>query len=455
MPWKINHFTGQAQLFRNDLEAVFVRRPNRFLIIAKAEGKETACHCPDPGRLTELLFPGARLILEKRCGAEGPADLGRNSSEGRDARGHACRGAGRPAKTAYTAAAVSYRGGIVPLFSARVNRAAEKLILEKIIPGLKEIHPEFSLGGSRFDFLCLDGTGARHLVEVKACSLVEYGVAMFPDAPSSRALKHLEELAALSGRGYCCHILFVITHGAPRVFVPNLHTDPEFAAALYRYGRAALPGKAAGGVAAEPGAAARAAGKTAPVLVHAALIRCGKNGGARLAEASVSEGAFIPLDLSFGGLAEKDSGSYLVILEISGTGRMSIEAGSLGNIEIRPGWYVYAGNAMKNLSRRISRHLRKVRKRKHWHIDYLTPLASNISALPIRSRRGLECELAAALEDLGGKGAPGFGCSDCRGAGGRRCASHLFYFGKNPMENKSFVDMLMRFRHAESLGLYR
>jgi sugar fermentation stimulation protein A len=429
-----------VKLFQNDLEAVFVKRPNRFLIIAEAEGRETACHCPDPGRLAELLFPGARLILEKRRGG--------------------IRDAGRPARTAYTAAAVRSRGEVVPLFSARVNRAAEKLVLEKIIPGLRETRAEFSLGGSRFDFFCVDERGARHLVEVKACSLVEYGVAMFPDAPSSRALKHLEELAALGDRGYCCHMLFVITHGAPEVFVPNLHTDPDFAAALRRYGRAAPPETARGGAAAEP--AARTAGESGPVLVHAALIRCGTNGSARLVRDPVSRGGgFIPLDLSRGGLAEKNSGSYLVILEIPGTERkgrrgspetQGIEAGSLGKIEIKPGWYVYAGSAMKNLSRRMSRHLRRVKKRKHWHIDYLTPLASKIKALPVRSCRSLECDLAAALEKLGGEGVPGFGCSDCRGAGGRRCASHLFYFGKNPEEDRGFVDMLMRFRHAESPG---
>ncbi|MDR1318606.1 MAG: DNA/RNA nuclease SfsA [Treponema sp.] len=430
----------QVKLFQNDLEAVFAARPNRFLIIAKAGGKETACHCPDPGRLTELLFPGARLILEKRRGGQSAVKRG------------------PPAKTAYTAAAVRYRGEIVPLFSARLNRAAEKLILKKIIPGLKEIHAEFSLGNSRFDFLCIDEKGRRHLVEVKACSLVEHGVAMFPDAPSGRALKHLEELASLGSRGYCCHLLFVITHGEPKVFVPNPHTDPAFAAALYRYGRPARS-RTAGGRTRETGEGA------APVLVHAALIRCGEDGAARLA-AAPGGGGFIPPDLSRGELAEKNSGSYLIILEIpkeipeagkrakakarrDASGTLILEAGALGNIEIKPGWYVYAGSAMKNLSQRISRHLRRVKKKKHWHIDYLSPWASKIRALPICSRRNLECDLAAALEALGGKGVPGFGCSDCRGAGGRRCSSHLFYFRKNPMEERSFVEMLMRFRHEE------
>jgi sugar fermentation stimulation protein A len=382
-------------LFQNDLEAEFLRRPNRFLIIAKKGNQELACHCPNPGRMWEMFFPGARLILEKRPGAA----LGASQ-----------------AKTGYTAAGIYYRDGVAPLFSARANRAAEALILKKIIPGLAEIHREFTLGNSRFDFLCVDRQGGRHLVEVKACSLVEHGAAMFPDAPSVRALKHLEELAALGEQGYHGHVLFVIVHGNAAVFIPNLHTDPELAAALSRYGQS-------GG----------------PVRLHAALIRCNREGQAALINAAV------PVDLSHGELAAHNSGAYLVILELAGAA--SIAVGSLGTRTFAGGWYVYAGSALKNLSRRLSRHLRKTRKQKHWHLDYLTPHAKTIAGLPVRSYRSLECDLAAALKNIGGTAIPGFGSSDCR----KKCESHLFYFSADPMENRAFVELLFRFRHVESL----
>jgi sugar fermentation stimulation protein A len=407
----------RVSLFRNDLEAVFVRRPNRFLIIADADGRELPCHCPNPGRLTEFFgfrdcnIPGMGLILEKRA----PSST---------------------AKTAWTVAALRYRGGIVPFFSARANRAAEALLLPELIPGLREVHPEFTLGNSRFDFLCIDGRGQRHLVEVKACSLIEYGAAMFPDAPSERALKHLEELADLSSQGYRCHVLFVIVHGKPEVFIPNLHADPAFAAALSVYGHAAAP---PGGSA----KAAKAAGKRGkkqsggPVAIHAGLLRCGPDGSAELAA------PFIPVDLSHGELAAGDGGNYLIILEIPKAG--TAEIGALGTIAFPPGWYVYAGSARKNLSKRISRHLRKTGKQRHWHLDYLCPLAKTIKALPFYTYQNLECNLAAALAALGGKAVPGFGSSDCR------CASHLYYFKNRPQENRSFIDMIFRFRHAEGL----
>jgi sugar fermentation stimulation protein A len=410
-----------VRLFTNDREALFIRRPNRFLIIAgdEADGEELACHCPNPGRLIEFFgprgndIPGIRLILEKRSG-----DGGAKPSK---------------AKTAWTAAGIYYRDTVAPLFSSRANRAAERLILKRIIPGLREIRPEYTVGSSRFDFLCIDGTGQRHLIEVKACSLIEYGVAMFPDAPSGRALKHLEELAELGNRGYACHVLFVIVHGRPHKFIPNLHTDPDFAAALSRYGTAAAHRAAVLPAEDHP---ERAAPGFAPVSIHAALLRCDREGTAVWTAA-------VPVDLSHGELAESGGGNYLIILELPE--QTVLEPGALGIINFAPGWYVYAGSARKNLSQRINRHLRKTGKEKHWHIDYLTPSAKTIKALPIMSYRNLECDLARSLGELGGRAVPGFGSSDCR------CGSHLYYFTDPPLGNRGFVDMLLRYRHREAL----
>jgi sugar fermentation stimulation protein A len=149
------------------------------------------------------------------------------------------------------------------------------------------------------------------------------------------------------------------------------------------------------------------------------------------------------VDLSHGTLAGSDGGNYLVILELSQPGDIAV--GSLGTISFEQGWYVYAGSARKNLAARINRHLRKVRKQKHWHLDYLTAYAERIKALPVFSYRNLECELARRLGELGGKAVKGFGSSDCR------CESHLYYFAEPPMGNRAFTDMLLRFRHVEGL----
>jgi sugar fermentation stimulation protein A len=322
-----------------------------------------------------------------------------------------------------------YRDTVAPLFSSRANKAAEELILKEIIPGLKEIKAEYTLGDSRFDFLCIDAKKRKHLVEVKACSLIEYGVAMFPDAPSGRALKHLEELAELSNpsgshvQGYHCHVLFVITHSDPAVFIPNLHTDPEFAAALSRLGHAEVPPRRT------------ALSGSGPVTIHAALLRCDSSGRTVLTSAKV------PVDLSHGALAESNAGNYLMLLELPES--RDIAVGALGTIRFKAGWYAYAGSARKNLAQRMNRHLRRERKQKHWHFDYLTPWAGKIKALPIMSYRNLECDLARELEKLGGKGIANFGSSDCG------CGSHLYYFKEPPMGNRAFVDMLLRYRHQQ------
>jgi sugar fermentation stimulation protein A len=348
------------------------------------------------------------------------------------------------AKTGWTAVGLYYRDTVAPLFSSRANKAAEELILKEIIPGLKEITPEYTIGDSRFDFLCIDAKKKKHLVEVKACSLIEYGVAMFPDAPSGRALKHLEELAELTKQGYCCHVLFVITHSDPAVFIPNLHTDPEFAAALSRLGHAAiLPEGGVGGRGRKKAAVGSGSGHTASeVTIHAAVLRCDSSGRTVLTEPA------LPVDLSHGKLAESNAGNYLMLLELP-EGR-DIEVGALGTIRFKAGWYVYAGSARKNLSQRVNRHLRKKRKQKHWHFDYLTPYAGKMKALPIMSYRNLECDLARDLEKLGGKGIANFGSSDC-GCVEPKVRSHLYYFKEPPMGNREFVDMLLRYRHVEGL----
>jgi sugar fermentation stimulation protein A len=132
----------------------------------------------------------------------------------------------------------------------------------------------------------------------------------------------------------------------------------------------------------------------------------------------------------------------MLMLEIPQT--QDIVIGALGIRRFDTGWYIYTGSARKNLSKRLSRHLRRVRKKHHWHIDYLSAHAARIKAYPVFSYRNLECDLAAALENLGGRGIPDFGSSDCH------CKSHLFYFKDPPLKNPAFIELLLRFRHVEA-----
>jgi sugar fermentation stimulation protein A len=95
------------------------------------------------------------------------------------------------------------------------------------------------MGRKRADFLLARGE-TRCLVEVKSVTLVEGGVALFPDAPTSRGRSHLEHLIAARGQGLEAVVLFVIQRADANALTPNRRTDPAFAAALTRAKRAGV-----------------------------------------------------------------------------------------------------------------------------------------------------------------------------------------------------------------------
>lgn len=418
-----------VNLFRTDLEARFVERPNRFVVIAEdARGRKFRCHMPNPGRMTELLVPGTPLLLQARTppsgadrrdsprgeeGAPRPAETVAGPITEEAAEAGRAAGPPSPRKTEWTAVAARYRGGIVPLVSASMNRVARDLVLPRLYPQATELRGEYAVGTSRFDFLVTDRHDQRTLVEVKSCSLVEFGVAMFPDAPSERALRHLRELSRLADEGYRAAVIFVIGHGRAERLVPNLHTDPAFAAEL--------------------------SAAAANVDIRAVQLEVREDGLARLVRQEV------PVDLSYGALAAANRGSYLILLELREAATMGV--GALGPVHFEPGWYVYCGSAERGLSSRTARHLRTEGKRLRWHIDYLVPAAARLEAFPIAGRENLECCLSAALAALGGIPVPRFGSSDCVS----RCGSHLYRFGTPPLKDRAFLDLLFRFRHEVAL----
>ena len=85
--------------------------------------------------------------------------------------------------------------------------------------------------------------GEKYLIEVKGCTLaadLKRGVGLFPDAPTQRGVKHLEELAAATQEGYHCRIAFVIQMNGIRRVLPNMETQPEFGQALVRAAKAGV-----------------------------------------------------------------------------------------------------------------------------------------------------------------------------------------------------------------------
>ncbi|MBR6207926.1 MAG: DNA/RNA nuclease SfsA [Oscillospiraceae bacterium] len=184
-------------------DAVFLRRPNRFIATVLLRGQEETVHVKNTGRCRELLLPGARVILSR----------GKNPAR----------------KTRWDLVSVWKGDTLINMDSQAPNAAAAEL-LPRLYPGAA-VTPEYTWGRSRFDFFLQDGE-RRLLLEVKGVTLEEDGLALFPDAPTQRGTKHLTELAAAKKQGYESAVLFLVQMKGCRAFRPNDATDPAFGRAL-------------------------------------------------------------------------------------------------------------------------------------------------------------------------------------------------------------------------------
>ena len=187
----------------------FLERPNRFSLWVKVNGRRELAHLPNPGRLLEVLSPGRRILLR-------PA-----------------RGAHR--RTRYTAVGADLGGMLVSLDSTLPNRFFPRALAQGLIPplaGWSLARREPPLGAGRTDFLLARGD-ERLFVEVKSVTWVKEGVALFPDAPTARGRRHLEELAQAVGEGTGAAVAFVVQRPDAYAFGPS-PIDPEFARAFER-----------------------------------------------------------------------------------------------------------------------------------------------------------------------------------------------------------------------------
>jgi len=201
--------------------AYFLARPNRFLVHCQLEqsGELVEAHLADPGRLKELLLPGALLYLRRSTNPK--------------------------RRTKWSVMLIQAPGPVlVSLQSTLVNQLAARALAQKAIPALAPwdlVRAEYAYGGSRFDFLLENGRGERLLLEVKSCTLVQDGTAMFPDAVTARGAKHVLKLAELQKEGaFRGGVLFVVQRSDAVVFRPASHIDPKFAQALSAAHRAGV-----------------------------------------------------------------------------------------------------------------------------------------------------------------------------------------------------------------------
>ncbi|MCX6361275.1 MAG: DNA/RNA nuclease SfsA [Armatimonadetes bacterium] len=201
------------------VKARFVERPNRFLVLARLEegGDVVRVHCADPGRLHELLLPAARLYISPRPPG---------------------------GSTQYTLERVEHgpERVMVGLRSTLANALFEEALAERRLAPFsdaaawrREATPPPGAGGgtkTRFDFRLEMPDGTPCWVEVKSATLVEDGIARWPDAVTERGARHALHLAELARDGLRCAVCWVVQRPDAFSLEPNEARDPRFAAAI-------------------------------------------------------------------------------------------------------------------------------------------------------------------------------------------------------------------------------
>lgn len=188
-----------------DKEGVFIDRPNRFLGVVDINGERVKVHIHDPGRLKEILYPGNRVLLRYA--------LSKNR------------------KTRWDLLAGKVNSQWVLIHSGFHRKLAEKIFsIPEISPfkDVAEIRAEVSYNKSRLDFLITTYSRERIWIEVKGCTLAKNGIALFPDAPTTRGKRHIEELIQLREEGERAAVIVLVFRRDVNCFAPNCETDPEF-----------------------------------------------------------------------------------------------------------------------------------------------------------------------------------------------------------------------------------
>ena len=230
-------------VYKNTLIGTFLSRPNRFLAHVIVGGKEVVCHVKNTGRLRELLLPGTPVIVQFHPDA---IESGRKTE-------YSLIGVAKPIRDyaercgnfvpverlleAGIATDPAARYTWVNIDSQAPNQAAYEWLTTgdglPFCPRPQNVRREVRYGASRFD-LAFEDCGTPWLMEVKGVTLDVDGTAMFPDAPTERGIKHLEELADAAEHGFGAAVLFVIQMKGISAFAPNAERHAAFAETLAR-----------------------------------------------------------------------------------------------------------------------------------------------------------------------------------------------------------------------------
>jgi sugar fermentation stimulation protein A len=195
------------------LSGTLLKRYKRFLADVKLEtGEIVTAHCPNTGSMKGCCEPGRRVFLSIHDNPK--------------------------RKYKYTWELIAMPTSLVGVNTLVPNQLVYQSIAQKQIPELSEydvIQREVKISEhSRIDLMLTGRNGERCYVEIKNCTLVTDGVAQFPDAVTSRGLKHIADLEKLTADGHRCMMFYFIQRMDAQTFQPADHIDPEYGRGLRR-----------------------------------------------------------------------------------------------------------------------------------------------------------------------------------------------------------------------------
>jgi sugar fermentation stimulation protein A len=202
---------GKKMLWPKLVRGILIKRYKRFMVDVKLQnGHVVTAHCPNTGSMRACCEPGR------------PAYLSRHNNPSR--------------RLQYTFELVEMPTSMVGVNTAVPNRLGREAIHDgtiRSLAGYDSVRAEVRYGtNSRIDLLLEGQKRGRCFVEIKNCTLVEQGIAYFPDAVTARGLKHLWELQQQVQEGNRCVMFYLIQRTDAHLFKPADLVDPEYGKAL-------------------------------------------------------------------------------------------------------------------------------------------------------------------------------------------------------------------------------
>ncbi len=196
--------------FKNQLvHGTLIKRYKRFLTDVKLDdGTEVVAHCTNSGSMKSCLENGAEVYLS-------PVNDPKR-------------------KTKFTWEMIKINGGWVGINTGNPNKLAFEAISAGIIPGLEDyttVKREVKFGDSRFDVFA-ENEHEKCFIEVKNVTLKDGKYALFPDAVTTRGLKHLKTLVEVKKQGMRAVMLYIVQRSDVEIFAPALEIDPEYSKML-------------------------------------------------------------------------------------------------------------------------------------------------------------------------------------------------------------------------------